>query len=155
MAKLVSMIVAVIAAMTCVSNIAAAGEVNPGANDSQNSSRASASAGSEDDDGAVEYGHQIADVSGAQACGGVGFDYSRYWIGPLPDGDNTKLNCVSGFRCQGRGSRKLFWCQQYALPLNAKCGGYTFYTLFKCIDGTACKVDPIRREPRCLPVDSA
>ncbi|KAG6623860.1 putative glycoside hydrolase [Phytophthora cinnamomi] len=118
----------------------------------QNTS-SSRSGSAEGDTGVVASGCQIADVSGAQVCGGVGFDYLRYWVGPLPDGDNTKLSCVSGYRCQPRGPSELFWCKQYALPLNAKCGGYTFYTLFKCVDGTACKIDPIRLEPRCLPLE--
>ncbi|KAK1942705.1 hypothetical protein P3T76_006204 [Phytophthora citrophthora] len=119
----------------------------------QNGSSGSASA--IDDAGVVKSGYQIADVSGAQACGGEGFNYSRYWVGPMPDGNATKLKCISGYRCEAQNSSPLFWCKQYALPLNAKCGGYLFYTLFKCIDGTACTIDPARYEPRCLPVASS
>lgn len=117
----------------------------------QNVSSSSASAS---DAGVVEPGYQVADVSGEQACGGERFDYLRYWVGPRPDGDSTKLDCVSGYRCEALGSSTIFWCKQYALPLNAKCGGYSFYTLFTCIDGTACTIDPARFEPRCLPVDA-
>ncbi|KAG3098205.1 hypothetical protein PI125_g15421 [Phytophthora idaei] len=113
----------------------------------------SASANDTNDAGVVASGHQIVDVSGAQACGGEGFNYSRFWVGPIPDGDATKLNCVPGYRCEMQDSSPIFWCKQYALPLNAKCGGYMFYTLFKCIDGTACTIDPVRYEPRCFPVD--
>ncbi|GMF10408.1 unnamed protein product [Phytophthora lilii] len=116
----------------------------------QNMSSA-ASAKDANDAGVVAQGYQLADVSGAQACGGKGFDYSRYWSGPLPDGDTTKLKCVSGYRCEAQDSGTIFWCKQFALPLNAKCGGYLFYTLFKCIDGTSCQIDPSRFEPRCLP----
>ncbi|KAG1702178.1 hypothetical protein DVH05_009968 [Phytophthora capsici] len=122
----------------------------------QNVSSGSVSAGSfSGDAGVVGSGYQIADVSGAQACGGAGFNYSRYWVGSLPDGDATKLKCISGYRCEAQNTSPLFWCRQYALPLNAKCGGYLFYTLFKCIDGTACTIDPARYEPRCLPVASS
>ncbi|EGZ08451.1 hypothetical protein PHYSODRAFT_527320 [Phytophthora sojae] len=144
-------IVAAVAVMATAFGVATANQVSAALQKFSSSRNGSGSA--VDDAGVVEAGYQIADVSGAQACGGVGFDYSRYWVGPLPDGDKTKLNCVSGYRCQARGSSKLLWCKQYALPLNAKCGGYTFYTLFKCVDGTACKIDPIRLEPRCLPVE--
>lgn len=143
-------IVAAIAVMATAFDVVTANQVSVDAAVGGLQNVSSGSTG--DDAGGVEAGYQVADVSGAQACGGVDFDYSRYWVGPLPDGDNTKLNCVSGYRCQARGSSKLLWCKQYALPLNAKCGGYTFYTLFKCVDGTVCKIDPTRLEPRCLPV---
>ncbi|KAI9990760.1 hypothetical protein PInf_018325 [Phytophthora infestans] len=113
-------------------------------------SRGSFSGDRRDDAGIVKSGDQIVDVSGAQACGGEGFNYSRFSVGPMPDGNVTKLKCVPGFRCEVDDSSPTFWCKQYALPLNAKCGGYMFYTLFKCIDGTACTIDPERYEPRCL-----
>ncbi|KAL4145702.1 hypothetical protein PRNP1_011578 [Phytophthora ramorum] len=131
----------------------AATAVDPIAASQLDSNVGSSASGS---DIAVEIpGYQVADVSGEQACGGVGFDYSRYWAGPLPDGAATKLNCVSGYRCEAKGSSPIFWCKQFALPLNAKCGGYRFYTLFKCVEGTACKIDPSRFEPRCLPMNAA
>ncbi|ETP33040.1 hypothetical protein F442_18366 [Phytophthora nicotianae P10297] len=118
----------------------------------------SGSGSSEGSDGAndvevVKSGYQIVNVSGAQACGGEGFNYSRFWVEPIPDGNTTKLNCVPGYRCEVEESSPIFWCKEYSLPLNGKCGGYLFYTLFKCIDGTACTIDPVRYEPRCIPVD--
>jgi hypothetical protein len=131
-----------------------AGGIKVDAGAGQNASshgHGSSSAGVED----VEIGHQLADVSGEQACGGAGFDYARYWVGALTDGDDTKLNCVSGYRCEAQRSSEMYWCKQFALPLNAKCGGYLFYTLFKCVEGTTCTIDSARFEPRCLPSDSA
>ncbi|KAG7385130.1 hypothetical protein PHYPSEUDO_001843 [Phytophthora pseudosyringae] len=145
-------IIAVVASTVSQSTASPAGGVVDALH---NVSSGSASVGNASDAGVVESGYQVADVSGAQACGGEGFDYSRFWVGPMPKGDATKLSCVSGYRCEAQGPNPIFWCKQYALPLNAKCGGYTYYTLFKCIDGTACTVDPVRYEPRCLPVDSA
>ncbi|RLN84291.1 hypothetical protein BBJ28_00007253 [Nothophytophthora sp. Chile5] len=102
-----------------------------------------------------EPGDQIATVSGEQACGGEGFDYSRYWLGPLPEGNETRLSCVPGYRCEAQGSSAIFWCKQYALPTDAQCGGYMFYTFLKCVEGTVCSFDEQTNEAICLPMEGS
>ncbi|GMF28698.1 unnamed protein product [Phytophthora fragariaefolia] len=85
---------------------------------------------------------QVMNVTPWKQCGGLAFDYSKFFEGGTSANWSTKLNCTEGYSCEVV-SPWYYQCQPVtdagAVEAWGQCGGVIYHGMTKCAIGSDCK----------------
>ncbi|KAG2782385.1 hypothetical protein JG687_00002204 [Phytophthora cactorum] len=85
---------------------------------------------------------QLTGVEAWEQCGGLSFDYTKYFADGLSPNWPAKLSCVPGYSCE-EVNPWYFQCQQVkdltGVELWGQCGGANYNGLTSCTTGSVCK----------------
>ncbi|KAG7385138.1 hypothetical protein PHYPSEUDO_001851 [Phytophthora pseudosyringae] len=90
----------------------------------------------------ADVARQRTPVAPWKQCGGLNFDYTKYFADGVSANWSTKLSCTPGYSCEVVNPW-YFQCQQTkdtkAVELWAQCGGANHHGPTNCSTGTVCK----------------
>jgi len=101
---------------------------------------------------------QLGEVAAWDQCGGLNFDYTKYFADGVSANWSTKLTCTQGYQCEIINPW-YFQCQalkgsEATANLWAQCGGLDYHGLTNCATGAVCKFHNAWYS-QCIPTDNA